>query len=36
MIDSPVFGAQMVYNSIHRAYNDKLPPKIKVIYLQNL
>jgi hypothetical protein len=36
MIDSPVFGAQIIYNSIHRAYNDKLPPKIKIVYLQNL
>ncbi len=36
MIDSPIFGSQIIYNSIHRAYNDKLPPKAKIVYLQNL
>jgi len=36
MIDSPIFGAQIIYNSIHRAYSEKLSSKIKIIYLQNL
>jgi hypothetical protein len=36
MMESTIFGFNTIYGSIVRNYSDKLSPKLKKIYLDNL